>query len=195
MNYLIIALFAILNRARGTQFFSLLGSTAEGRILATLFMSLIASLGYLDNAAQAAQMLVFLWASLMFWCVFAWDKYWGAATGQNSGAAMAAVSFVPVDKIMSKIFPITAAMTPNSFRQRLWGLVAMCLRQSLAAPAIIALSLITGHPEDMWFAALTPLLGVWYFIFGYLWQVEAITLAELAVGGSLGWLILKSMGA
>lgn len=176
------ALFSLLNRARGSQFWDTLPSTSATRILATFGMALATAAAAGGDRARAAELLLWAWASLMLWCVFAWDNYWSAAIGNPTDVHKPACK--PVDRIMARL----PAMPP-----RLWGTVAMGLRQSFAAPCLVGLSVISGHPSHAAYALATPSFGVIYLAAGYLRPKAPIALAEHAVGAALGALIYQSI--
>lgn len=190
MYFAFIAWCALMNRARGSQFFSLTDSTTEARIISMMGIAIAMSFLKLENPLLTAGIVVWTLAALMLWCTPAWDKYWGAAIGTNTPADQAKTSCVPVDWVMSVIWPETPI---SGVSMRLWGWLAMSLRQSLAAVWVIGLACLAGHPENCWLAIFTPLLGTFYFIFGLVIPLpippattKAILPSELAVGAALG---------
>jgi hypothetical protein len=175
---------AAMNRARGSSLYGLTTSTTISRLASMLGIALAVYLLAVfsgHSTFTSTALLLWTWAALMLWCIPAWDSLWGMAIGTTTPLR---ASFAPVDWIMSVLWPKTP--TAGTFRARLWGLIAMSLRQTLAAPWVIGLACLAGHPEKAWLAIFTPLLGVFYFAFGFVSQTYAVMLAELAVGASLG---------
>lgn len=202
MNYalypLIVAVFAFLNRARGSQLFTETDSTTEARLVSVSCMAIICLGMKMANPIQGVEIGAWTIAALMFWCVFAWDKYWGAAIGTNDAEAMQSSAFAPVDYIMYWIWPNPPSVTGISMR--LWGWLAMSLRQSLAAIWVIGMAYLSGRPENSWLAIFTPALGTFYFIGGLLvplpqngQQTKAVMLAEYGVGAGLGILAILTL--
>lgn len=76
---LFIAAFSFINRCRGTRFYNKISSTSVGRILATGGMALatylLAILVTKYSISLSLLIAAWTWASLYFWCVFAWDNY------------------------------------------------------------------------------------------------------------------------
>ncbi len=108
--------------------------------------------------------VLWTWASLMLWCVPAWDFLWSSTIGHDL------------------------------IHSRLWGLCHLGLRMALLAPAIIGLALITGHPINALYALLTLLLAVPYWVYGYLLPANngrnVIPASEYTAGAMIGALIL-----
>ena len=181
--------FAILNRGRGSHFWDSIDSTAASRLLAAFSMAVLTMLA--AGQGGIAGDLTILWAlgTLSLWEVFAWDNYWSAAIGHafNPGAR----TFLPADWLMRRMpwFAPVYSATAGDVRRRLWGTVAMGLRQSVAAPCIVGLAWLTGHPDHGWYAAGTLLLGLPYLLAGYACRTYAIGFAEYTVGGWLGILM------
>lgn len=125
MEIFVIPLFAVLNRARGSQFFELLKSTVEGRLVSMGGMAFGASLSMWPNYTRTLEMFIFSWAALMLWCTPAWDAYWSAAIGNEKT------------------------------RSRLWGLGAMTLRMTLILPYFISLAYFMGGTYLYALGALT----------------------------------------
>lgn len=170
--------FAVLNRARGSQLFGFTTSTTEGRLVSTGLMSMVLLVNgaYHGETVDAALFFPLYWALLMFWCVFAWDKYWIAAIG--NGIDTARTGFAPVDWLMS-LLPV---------KGRLWGVIAMGLRQLLLVPAIICAALISEHLGQGFALSAAPLLfGVPYLLAGYLVpNAKSVMVAEITVGSLMG---------
>lgn len=180
---LTIVSFAFWNRARGSQLFDLAKSTTEGRLLSCFGMATTAAMLVAMNLPHATYLIVAVaagsMAALMFWCVFAWDNYWSAAIGNPTSITKAA--FAPVDLVMRGFswLPI-----------RLWGTLAMGLRQMLLAPFLIGLAIVCGHPGLSVLGAAPIAFGVPYLVGGYLKAVVApVTFAELVIGGVMGFLV------
>lgn len=72
---------------------------------------------------------------------------------------------------------------------RVWGLDAMTLRQSLAAVCLIGIAVISGHGERSLYASGVLLMGLPYFIAGYVSKTNPIGIAEYSLGAYLGALI------
>ena len=168
---ILIPIFSFLNLARGRQFF-VLKSTTLGRLLSTALMASATAL-----EATPSDPLIFAWMFplLMFWSVFAWDKYWAMCIG--SPTDISAPACPPIDWLMSKL----------PLKGKAWGVVAMGLRQAFAIPALIALAIITNQPFHVLYAPLTLFLGLPYYIAGCLVPLAyAVPLGELLTGGALG---------
>ncbi|MCE9565859.1 MAG: hypothetical protein K8U57_27860 [Planctomycetes bacterium] len=175
-------LFSLLNRARGSQFWDTLPSTSATRILATLCMAVVTAATAWGDSARMTELLLWTWASLMLWCVFAWDNYWSAAIGNPTDVHKPACK--AVDRIMARL---------PAMPLRLWGAVAMGIRQSFAVPCLVGLSIISGHPTHAAYALATLSFGLIYLAAGYVWPKAPITVAEHAVGAALGALIYQSV--
>jgi hypothetical protein len=179
---LIAIAFAAFNRARGTRFWDVLPSTVVGRLLATMLMasSVFAITGVL-------WVLPATWAALMLWCTPAWDNYWSAAIGNPTNISKPA--FAPVDWIMRRLsLPVV-----TGFQLRLWGAVAMGLRQSLAIPAIVITAVAAGHPINALNGLATLSFGFLYMAAGYLPNRYSIAAAEYATGAALGLILFASI--
>jgi len=177
--------FAFMNRARGSRWFDLMASTSLSRILATMMMGGCAEIIVIDRPYHAA-VFFWTWASLYFWCVFSWDKYWSAAIGNPTDLNVPA--FAPVDWIMRHVSSLAGPPLSN-MELRIWGLDAMTLRQSLAAVCLVGLAFITGHHERAFVSFGIITLGLPYFIAGLLSKKRPITYAEYGVGTVIGALI------
>lgn len=160
-----IAAFAILNRARGTQLFNATSSTVIGRLVSTLGMSLLTAATASHEPILFATFLAWTWASLMLWCTPAWDAYWSAAIGHDPA---------------------------NS---RLWGLTAMTLRMTLAVPSIVGLAYLSAQPFHSIYASGILLMGLPYYLAGYLNPKNPIGMAEPMVGAILGLLIFLTLSS
>jgi hypothetical protein len=185
----LILIFAILNRARGSHLFGMLDSTNEGRAIATFLMAAATAIASQGDYLDMAEILLWTWAGLIFWCVFGWDEYWGAAIGSTFNPNKP--EFSPVDWLMLQMpwFTPVYNATATDLRRRLWGAVAMGLRQGLAVPCLVGMAYMTGHPNHGWYAAGTLLFGFIYMASGYLVALAyAIPLAEPVVGAALGFL-------
>lgn len=172
-------LFALLNRARGSKLFGLTASTTVARIVSTLGMALLTYWAH-------PKLSVLLWsfASLFFWQVFGWGKYFAAIHGQidpNGGRMQW------VDWAMERI-----GMPTNTVEQRKkWGTVAMGLRQTLLIPFIVGLAYLTDDPAKLWLVPVTPLLGLAYYMGGKISQQYSVFIAELIVGAVIGIIVYK----
>ena len=174
--------FSVLNRARGSQFWNLLSSTSTSRVIATLGMALVTASTEWGDDLMMAEVFLWSWATLMLWCVFAWDNYWSAAIGNPTDINKPACK--PVDWIMSLL---------PSMPLRLWGAVAMGLRQTFAVPCIVGLALLTHHPEQAIYAFGTILFGLIYLVAGYVWPKAPINVAEPLVGSAIGFIIYNAV--
>lgn len=150
-----LPVFAFLNRARGTRLFEHTTSTMISRIVSMGLMAayLSAEALMLDvGGVRSLCLLAWAWASLLLWCDEAWDDLWSACIGHD----------------------------PN--HSRLWGLMMLTLRMSLGIPYFVGVAYITGHSDRAWYAAASLLLGLPYYIWGYLQPNKAINFAEPTVG-------------
>lgn len=185
LQLLIILLFACLNRARGTQLFGLTTSTEAGRLVSMYGMAmLVAFLAFLSSETDTHALMTFIvsFAGLLLWCTFGWDNYWSAAIGNPTDITKP--TFAPVDWIMSKL---------PAMPLRLWGAIAMGLRQSLATPTIAAIACIAGHPEHAIYGLATLFFGFIYMATGYGPNRYAIPIAEPFVGATLGFLFTQAI--
>lgn len=177
-----IIVFALLNRARGSRLFDETNSTTISRALSMWVMAIIAGglARIYGGSIKIEGFAIFTsWTLLMLWCSFAWDNYWSAAIGNPTDITKKA--FAPVDWIMGKLPPMPL---------RLWGTVAMGLRQMLLAPFLIFLAVSVGNVNMLALCAAPILFGVPYLIAGFLpKQIPPIAFAELVVGGCIGLLV------
>ena len=173
------ALFALLNRARGSKLFGLTTSTTVARIVSTFGMALLTYWAY-------PKLSVLLWsfASLFFWQVFGWGKYFAAIHGNidPKGGGMKWVDWV-MDRLDLPIFTVE--------ERKRWGTVAMGLRQTLLAPFIIGTAALTGNASMAWLAVITPFLGIPYYIGGKISQQFSVLIAELIIGAVIGAIVYK----
>ncbi len=146
-----MAIFGVLNRARGSHLFELTTSTELGRVVATGGMALLLGWHYSSFA-----ILLWVWAALLLWCEPGWDKYWSEEIGHSAT------------------------------HDRLYGLMQMTARQLLILPCVLGIGAIAGWS---WWMLLVVLLGLPYYVFGYVSERYAIPASEYAVGALL-WLIL-----
>lgn len=190
MEYLLIPIFAILNRARGSKFFSLTNSTEIGRLASMLLMGISLALFEGTDPWQMSRLVAWTFGALMFWCSPAWDAYWGMAIGTTTALR---AGFAPVDWIMEIVWPKTP--TPGTIAARVWGAVAIGLRQSLAACWIVGLALLfPSAPQHAYFGFFTLLFGLPYLISGYVFGTYAVMAAEMMVGAGLGGLAILTLG-
>lgn len=155
------AIFGILNCARGRKLFDLTNSTVVSRLASTSLMAITASFLQIPDLFMMTNVFIIVFAGLMLWCTPAWDKYWSEEIGND----------------------------PNY--SRLWGLRDMTFRMLLALPVLITLPIVTHHYGRLPIAAGALLLGLPYYIFGYM-KLGRFTIAasEFVVGVILGSLIL-----
>lgn len=176
-----IVIMSLLNRCRGSRFFGHLDSTSEGRILATLAMAIATELLALFHgmsALDSAIIFIWLWPSLMFWCVWGWGEYFSVVTGKPPKGK----EFPPVDWIMRKLkLPL---ITP--IQCKTWGLIAMTLRQSLVIIPLYGIA-------QSWVSLGALFIGMIYFIAGCVWPRNPILVAELGTGAWLGFLITQML--
>lgn len=101
-----------------------------------------------------------VWVSLLVWCTPAWDAYWSAEIGDD----------------------------PK--HSRLWGLGMMTLRMALVMPCLTGLAVLSGHTDRALFANGALLLGLPYYLLGFIVPVGYVIFAsELTVGAILGALV------
>lgn len=172
---LFIILMAFLNRCRGSGFYGYL--EYNERISATVLMIFCCAL-YLQN-----WLTFFCWPFLFFWCVFGWGKYFSAATGHVN---VNEKEFAPVDWAMKKL----GISTRDGIDAKIWGTIAMALRHSLILPFIIAIALIGGDFERIYWALLFPLMGVSYFVGGLISQKRCIEIAEYLCGAIIAIMVI-----
>lgn len=180
---LVVIVFALLNRARGSRLYGLTDSTLAGRLIATGLMAAVTAWA---SGGPSAPVLAWTWASLMLWCSFGWGRYFVAATG---GPIADERESRWVDWVMDRL----RLPTDTPLRRRIWGSVAMGLRQSFLTPSLVGLAILSGHPDRAGFALLTPLLGLCYLPAGFARPRDPIPVAELALGAALGLLILGTV--
>ena len=78
-----ISLGAILNRARGTEWWDHSNDTG-GRWGMAAGMGLIAASLVLPDLRLAGEVALWVAMSMFFWAVFPWDAYWSAAIGHDA---------------------------------------------------------------------------------------------------------------
>ncbi len=150
--------FGFLNCARGRKLFNTTTSTEVSRLIATLGMVLATGALLMPNVNQMGVVTLWTWATLMLWCSSGWDALWSAAIGDDLN------------------------------HSRLWGLGALTLRMTLAAPCLIGLAWLTGHSYTPITGVL--LLGLPYYISGYITPRKyVISAAESVTGMLLGGLV------
>lgn len=180
MTIFIAIIFALLNRARGSKLFERTTSTAIARIASTLAMAVVVTL-MAGPQHSFRPILAWAWASLFVALLFGWGKYAGAAVGAGRKDE---AEFAPVDWLMEFI-PIRS--------DRLWGALAMGLRLSLLAPALLGLAFLTHGAY--WPALFTPLLGLTYLAGGYLFGPgKGWAVGEYCTGAALGVLLSLTVG-
>lgn len=178
-----------LNRGRGSHYGGTIDSTVVSRLLTTFALAVLTMLSA-DSAARPGELiLLWVWAGLSLWAFPGWDNYWSAAIGNPVNAH--ARTFLPADWLLEHMpwFAPVYNATASARRCRLWGVVAMGLRQALAAPCLVGLAYLTGHPEAGWYAMATLLFGLPYLLTGYACKTDPVGYAEYVVGGLLGLLI------
>lgn len=158
-NYLLtIPLFAVLNRARGSQLGGLISSTGICHIIIPLLMALM--------VVVDIKSLIITWGLLIFWCVFAWDRYWELA----GGVQVNSTGCKPIDWILSKM---------SIGNTRLEGIVGMGLRQGLF---LLPVLLYLGK----WKLILIPFLfGLPYYMFSFI-SPNFVMYSEVLIGAVLG---------
>lgn len=163
LNYVILivvaGVFAAMNRARGSQFYDLLGSTTEGRLLSTLVMALTAVLPVtgIGHIAHALEMVSAAWLLLYLWTVPGWDAYWGAAIGSGST------------------------------HSKLWGVGMMTLRMTTLLPYYALLAYLAGDWWRMAYGASFLLMGAVYAFWGAVTPgANVIRNPELTNGAIMG---------
>ena len=168
--------FAILNRARGTKLFDRASSTTVARLVSACAMALIAGM-----ASGSFYLILWLIPSLYLWMVLGWGKYVGAAIGQPINQYETEVRLI--DWLMYK-FPFT--------RGRLWGVISLSMRMSLAIPCVLGAALITGG-NPLW-VLLVPFLSIPYLLAGLAEASGAWALGEYASGFMLGFILAGVVG-
>lgn len=169
--------FSLLNRARGSKFFDLTTSTTFSRIISTNGMGLL--VGLMTHSLGAA---LATWLLLFLWSIPEWGKYMGAAVGN------------PIDKnekgfLLSEM-AVTASKVVNT---RIKGLIGTAVRMALAAPALVAVAIITDGA--WWPGLLTPLMAAPYSILGlFIPAGPAWKYGEYCAGAILGVLLFLSVG-
>lgn len=156
--------YAFLNRCRGTHFFNRLDSTFDSRLLATVFMAMFVAFYEFSSPGTMSVIMLYSWVMLMLWCTPAWDKYWSAAIGHDPKHC------------------------------RLWGLGMMTLRMTLAMPFLIGIAFLSGHPDNVVYAAGAMTLGFPYYFWGYAAPKNPVGMAEYTVGAILGGLACLAIG-
>lgn len=161
-----LALYALANRARGTDLSGDTDSNFVSRSVAALAMASVAS-GWLS----------FLCLAIGFFVVFlpGWGKYVGAIVNEATNAEG---EFAPVDWVMGKM--------PFVMAPALWGAVAMCLRLSLYAPVVATAAWLSGGSPILGAACL--LLGAAYYPFKGMGG-KGWALGEYASGAALGVIV------
>lgn len=172
-------LFALLNRARGSKLFGLTTSTTVARIVSTVGMALLTY-----QSHPTLGVLLWSFASLFFWQVFGWGKYFAAIHGNidPKGGGMRWVDWL-MDRLDLPTFTVE--------ERKRWGTVAMGLRQTLLAPFVLGLAYLTDDPGMAWLAVFTPFLGIPYYLAGKISQKYAGLIAELIIGALIGAIVYK----
>jgi hypothetical protein len=180
--------FALLNRGRGSHFGNEIDSTVASRLITSFGMAILTMIAAQADEYRGNMILVWAFVGVSVWEWFGWDNYWSAAIGNPTNIMKPC--FPPVDWLMARLpfFKSLYLAQGTPFKLRLWGAVAMGLRQSLATPCIIGLAFLTGHPDHAWYAAGTLLFGLPYFIAGYLYPKAPVMVADYVVGGALGFI-------
>jgi hypothetical protein len=185
LDLLTILNSAFLNRCRGSRLYNLTTSTVVGRIVSALGMGINASFDHFRDLTQMLEIQAWSFVSLMLWSTFAWDKYWSAAIGNRPDMTKAA--FAPVDWVMVKLrIPFA-----SDFQLRLWGLCAITLRLSIYALCVVGLAFIEGRPEHAWYGVGSLLLGLPYYVWGYIKKDFAVEYAEYTVGALMRIIIIS----
>ena len=78
---------------------------------------------------------------------------------------------------------------------RIWGAIAMGLRQAFLIPSLAGLAALCGHPWNAAYSLATLLFGVIYLTAGYASRLRPIAVAEYSLGACLGLLTCKAIGA
>lgn len=171
--------FALLNRARGSKLFGLTASTTVARIVSTVGMALLTY-----QSHPTLGVLLWSFASLFFWQVFGWGKYFAAIHGNidPNGGGMRWVDWL-MDRLDLPTFTVE--------ERKRWGTVAMGLRQTLLAPFVIGLAYLTADPGMALLAAFTPFLGIPYYLAGKISQKYSGLIAELILGALIGAMVYK----
>lgn len=171
-----IILSSILNRCRGTQWFSYIPSTALGRVLACI------GLGAVNGYSHGLLCVALLSLGFLNWATYAWNVYWATAGGDTSMSAEHGIKSVNwlLDKL--KIKPLT----------RLWGVVGMGLRQGLCALPIFAIMYyFTGNLIYLPLALVPFLFGLPYYLFNLINTSKYVTWSEYLIGAIWGAILCQ----
>ena len=95
---------------------------------------------------------------LMLWCSFGWDYFWSAAIGDSA------------------------------IHSRIWGTIAMTIRQSLIIPFYSYIIFITDAPWwHIFYSCSLFFMGLPYFIFGKIYNDDRrVSYSEYTIGGIIG---------
>lgn len=175
-------------RCRGSQFLDVLDILGTGinRCLACLCQGV--STGYLAllrgyNVIVSAEAGAFIWVTVWLAVMEAWDNYWGAAIGSTFDPNKSTVK--AVDWILKKIpyFKPVYLGTSSTHLNRLWGLTALTLRDSLLSLSGIGLAVLIHQPEHALYALGFASCGLAYYLWGYIVGTAwAVPYAEYTVG-------------
>lgn len=169
ISVIVSLFFGILNCAAGRKFFGSTESTEVGRIIAVTLMGLIAGILAAIKGHDSDVIAFWVALSLLFWRTGGWDADWSAAIGNDLGHP--------------------------GFIGRLWGLGRLTSRMCAGMPCIVVLASLIGHPELAIYSMGMLLLGVPYFISGYIIPRKyVIAFPEMVVGGVIGKLVCTVLG-
>lgn len=163
LSLLFIAVFAVLNRARGSRLFGLTDSTEIGRIVSMFLMALVTSLYAALNTEVILYVVLFVFAGLLLWASPAWDSLWSAEIGND----------------------------PN--HSKLWGLARMTIRQMLILPTLIGFAFLVQHTSNLPWTFLVLTYALPYLVFGAIDKETAIPRSEYTIGALIGLTIYKIM--
>jgi len=153
---LVAAACMLFNRARGSRLYEETDSTEAGRLVSMGLMALCVGALELPDWHVAFELFCWTYISLMLWCTPAWDKYWSEEIGND----------------------------PD--HSRLYGLACMTARQALFVPVVVGDALILGHLDRAVYAGVFVLMGLPYYVYGFINKAHAVEFSEFTDGAIIG---------
>lgn len=183
VTILLIIIFALANRARGSKFFEKSNSTQLARIAATGIMATATGLvsGFYTEIPYWA--LFVFWILLFGWSLPGTGRYFVSITGDKEAWKQKEISFI--DWILEKL-PIKEE---NSLSLKIKATIGMCLRQSLILPAIVFLSFYLDNYQIIGSVLLPMFMGLSFFVSGYISKTRPVEIAEYICGALMGLLV------
>ena len=114
IDLLLIPIFSVANRARGSRAFNLVNSTVAGRLVGMGAIAVATSMLFIPDSIKMLEAFVSVFAGMMLWATPAWDAYWSAQIGNDPHHSKA------------------------------WGCGKMFLRQLLILPAFLSVAYLSG---------------------------------------------------